>query len=150
MAWDVFNEPENATAIGIADLQDFVREAAARIHRLTGGAARMTMGAKTFTSNLEYWQGLGLDLYQFHSYEKDRGTDPLGLDPGRFGLDAPVLLGEAEPGSVSESLAAARAAGLVGVLFWTDAHIGGAFDFTPAERELYRRKIESIGATAPR
>lgn len=150
MAWDVFNEPENATAIGIADLQDFVREAAARIHRLTGGAALVTLGAKTFTSNLEYWQGLGLDLYQFHSYEKDRGTDPLGLDPGRFGLDAPVLLGEAEPDSVSESLAAARAAGLVGVLFWADAHIGGAFDFTPAERELYRREIESIGATAPR
>jgi hypothetical protein len=145
-AWDVFNEPENATAIPIADLQEFVREAAARIHRLTGSAARVTLGAKTFTSNLEYWQGLGLDLYQFHSYEKDRVTDPLDLSPGRFRLDAPVLLGEAEPESIGESLAAARTAGLSGVLLWTDAHLGGSYELTEAERGQFRSEVADLSA----
>ncbi|MDP6410619.1 MAG: hypothetical protein QGI46_14690 [Planctomycetota bacterium] len=49
-----------------------------------------------------------------------------------------------------ESFAAAREAGLTGILSWTDAHLGGAFDFSADERALYRRIVESLQTDFPR
>jgi hypothetical protein len=105
-AWDVMNEPEwvmqavpqgrldfiDPDPVTVTQMREFVRMVAGEIHRVTthqvtvGSARRMW---------LDFWKGLGLDLYQFHWYDHFRDAEPFPWRPyADLNLDRPCIVGE--------------------------------------------------------
>ena len=123
-AWDIINEPEYASAVTQAEMATFVTEVTEAIHTNTNHLA--TLGSRDRASAYQ-WQGLGLDLYQFHHY------DNMGLDletefppVNGLGLDRPVIVGELQPTFVQEKLLVIERNGFVGALFWS---LNADYDF---------------------
>jgi hypothetical protein len=129
-AWDLMNEPEWVTlgvgawnprlAVDAGDMRAFLRVAArcARDetrHPVTVGSARL--------ATLGLVEGLGLDFYQPHWYDRLDRRVPLATPVARALRDAPLVLGEfPSRGSrlnVAEIVATARAAGYRGALAWS-------------------------------
>lgn len=140
LAWEIINEPEWAMRdvpkdpqvgappvgdpVSISEMQEFVRLCASTIHscpsqKVTVGSARRVW--------LGYWQGLGLDLYQFHWYDKFALASPPDAFPwpaySELGLDKPCFVGEVptrgSQHSTEEFLNAAYEGGYEGVLLWS-------------------------------
>jgi len=132
LAWEVINEPEWATKelstgfqtsdpVALAEMQEFVRLCAETIHSCTG--QRVTVGSAR-RMWLQYWSGLGLDLYQFHWYEHFSQEEPFPWHPySQLGLDKPALVGEVPTAtglySTRDYLLAAASAGYEGLLVWS-------------------------------
>jgi hypothetical protein len=128
-AWEIINEPDWVTtrwpwvrrrAMSGAGLRAFVAEATALVHSLTRHAA--TVGSAR-PSTLARLQGLGLDFYQVHWYDKLRCRFALDAPAASLGTDAPVMLAEfptcgsrRPPASILE---AARAQGYAGAFPWS-------------------------------
>ena len=146
-AWDVMNEPEWKTCglgargrrscVRLETMQDFVREAAALVHRYTSHA--VTVGSAS-ARWLQAWRDLGLDFYQVHWYDHLERRAPLARPVHQLGLDRPVLLGEfpsrLPPDEVRRILDTARGAGYSGGFFWSVLADDDASDCGSAEAAL--------------
>ncbi len=88
---ELHTEDDGRITVPLADVQAFVKEAAAAIHR--NGGIRVTVESNRPT-NMQYWKGLGLDYYSFSWYDWMEPYDPLDVDASTYGLDRPVVLGE--------------------------------------------------------
>jgi hypothetical protein len=129
-AWDVINEPEwvtrgarltaRPTGVPRAAMRAFIRDVVMVIHHRTAHAA--TVGSAS-TRTLPLVEGLGLDVYQAHWYDRLAKKAPLDRPVESLGLDRPLILGEFPTrGSAltpGEILDAARAAGYAGALAWS-------------------------------
>ena len=101
LAWDVINEPEWVTqgvrlaprpsGVPRAIMRDFIRDVVALIHQQTSHAA--TVGSASVRT-LPLVEGLGLDVYQAHWYDRLDRTAPLDRPVASLGLDRPLILGE--------------------------------------------------------
>jgi hypothetical protein len=146
-AWDVINEPEWVTfglgtwrpwrTLRSSALRAYIASAAERLHSL--GVHPVTVGSAS-TQYLPAVQGLGLDFYQPHWYDKFERRNPLAAPVDTLGCDAPVLLGEF-PTSGSQRtpaalIATARAAGYSGAMFWSVQADDSATDFLNAQAGL--------------
>jgi hypothetical protein len=146
-AWDLINEPEWVTfglgtwrpwgTLRVSALRAYIRLAAERLHALT--AHRVTVGSAS-TRHLAVLQGLGLDFYQAHWYDKFETRHPIATPVGVLGCDAPVMLGEfPTKGSArtpGELIAIARGAGYMGAMFWSVTADDDATDFGNAQSAL--------------
>jgi len=132
-AIDVINEPEWAMRevpkdwqigdpVSVAEMQEFVRLCVQEIHqssthKVTVGSARARW--------LPYWRNLGLDVYQFHWYDKfAKDGENFPWPPcGELQLDKPCIIGEVATKSTGyspqEYLRAAMSGGYAGLLFWS-------------------------------
>jgi hypothetical protein len=101
-------------------MRSFIGETAGLIHSRTSHAA--TVGSAS-TRSLPLVEGLGLDVYQAHWYDRLATSAPLDWPVASFGLDRPLILGEFPTrGSRStprELLDTAREAGYAGALAWS-------------------------------
>lgn len=138
-AWDVLNEPEWVTRGGGGDrvaarvprpvMRAFIADTVELIHARTAHAA--TVGSAS-TRTLSLVEGLGLDVYQAHWYDRLDRRSPIGRRVSDFGLDRPLLLGEfptrgsARP--AADILEAARRAGYAGALAWSALSSDSASD----------------------
>jgi hypothetical protein len=146
-AWDVINEPEWVTfrlgtwrpwgTLHVDALRAFIRLAAERLHVLSSHP--VTMGSAS-TRYLHAVQGLGLDFYQPHWYDKFEPRNPIATPVPDLGCDAPVMLGEfPTKGSAkapSSLMATAREAGYSGAMFWSVLAEDTATDFLSAQTGL--------------
>jgi hypothetical protein len=147
LAWDLFNEPEWITfglrrwdprrRISRGALVDYLRLTAALVHALT--AHGVTVGSAS-TRYLPLVQGLGLDFYSPHWYDKFERTHPVATPVSALGCDAPVLLGEFPTSGSRKTpatiIATARRAGYAGALFWSVMADDAATDFANAQAAL--------------
>ena len=129
-AWDLFNEPEWATfrvgtgSAGASEsrsaMRTFLRQLADRVHAHTRHAA--TVGSAS-AATLGLVQGLGLDFYQPHWYDRFEARSPLGRPAAALGCDAPVVLGEFptcnSSRSPAELISTAEQHGFAGAYFWS-------------------------------
>lgn len=128
LAWDILNEPEWAiTRLPFAprgirhqSMLDFIREAARLIHERTVHFA--TVGTAR-PATLPLLNGLGLDFYQVHWYDKPSCNFDLAGPVARFETHCPLLLGEFPTRGASASPVAlmetARRAGYAGAFAWS-------------------------------
>ena len=129
-AWDVVNEPEWVTRgtrlpprpsdVPRAAMRAFIRDVVGVVHHRTSHAA--TVGSAS-ARTLPLVEGLGLDVYQAHWYDRLEKKAPLDRPVARLGLDRPLILGEfptkgsrRTPAAIFES---ARDAGYAGALAWS-------------------------------
>jgi hypothetical protein len=129
-AWDLFNEPEWATfAVGTwnpvssvsrATMRAFLVELANRVHAVTRHSA--TVGTASVRT-LPLVQGVGLDFYQPHWYDRFESRSPLARPIASLGCDAPVMLGEFptcnSSRSPAELFSTAEQQGFTGAYFWS-------------------------------
>jgi hypothetical protein len=130
LAWDVVNEPEWVTRgtwslsrrwrVPRPLMRAFMREVVAAIH---GHASQLATVGSASARTLHLVQGLGLDVYQVHWYDRVERHAPLERPVSGFGLDRPVILGEfptlGSLRSPEEIVRAAREAGYAGALAWS-------------------------------
>jgi len=146
-AWDVINEPEWVTfrlgtwrpwgTLRISSLRAYIGLATERLHAL--GRRPVTVGSAS-TRYLPAVQGLGLDFYQPHWYDKFERHSPLATPVASLGCDAPVLLGEFPTSGSAKTAAAligtARDAGYMGAMFWSVMANDTASDLVKAHEGL--------------
>lgn len=150
LAWDVVNEPEWAMKevpkdfgvgdpVTIQEMRDFVRLCTETIH--TSSSHEVTVGSARLPWLLAYWQGLGIDLYQFHWY--DHLGDPFPWPPyTELGLDKPCIIGEVPTAtantqfSTEQYLRAACEGGYHGLLVWSYRASDDFTDFYSAAPQL--------------
>jgi hypothetical protein len=146
-AWDIINEPEWVTCgfgarrrrpcVSLETMREFMRDAAALVHRHTGQA--VTVGSAS-AQWLEAWRNVGLDFYQVHWYEHLERRAPLARPVRDLKLDRPVMLGEFPSRLASlelrRILETARAAGYSGAFVWSVLANDAATDFATAEAVL--------------
>src|SRR5262245_33609858 len=112
--WDVFNEPENVTAVPLREVQGYVGRVLAAGRR-ADPAARFTVVSRS-RPELAYWQGRGLDLYSHNVFTGRALAEALTAPRA---LDAPVMVAELAPGlATAANLNALRQAGYAGVGVW--------------------------------
>jgi hypothetical protein len=130
LAWDVINEPEWVTRglrlpprpseVPRGAMRAFIRDVVDLIHDRTAHAA--TVGSAS-AATLRLVEGLGLDVYQAHWYDRLAKQAPLDRPVANLGLDRPVLLGEfptrGSRRAPGEILDMARQAGYAGALAWS-------------------------------
>jgi hypothetical protein len=73
---------------------------------------------------LQYWSGLGLDLYQFHWYDWMASAEPYPWLPySQLALDKPAVVGEVPTAMTGQTtrdfLMSAADAGYQGLLVWS-------------------------------
>ena len=152
LAWDVVNEPEWVTRgrrlpprpwdVPPPAMRAFIRSVVDVIHERTTHAA--TVGSAS-TRTLPLVQGLGLDVYQTHWYDRLAKRAPLDRPVSVLGLDRPLILGEFPtrgsrwaPGEILET---ARRAGYAGAMAWSamagdEASDPDALSLLPAGRPV--------------
>ncbi|MEX2119042.1 MAG: glycosyltransferase [Pirellulales bacterium] len=112
--WDIFNEPENVTALPLLEVQRYVDRVLA-VLRQADRDARFTVVSRG-RAEIAFWQGRGLDLYS-HNIFTARSLDEALAAPRL--LDAPVLVAEMAPElATTDNLEALRHAGYSGVGIW--------------------------------
>ncbi len=145
--WDIINEPEWVTfgagvwnpftSLRQSSLRAYIRLVAERAHAI--GAQPVTVGSAS-TRWLPLVQGLGLDFYQAHWYDRFESTHPLATPVATLGCDRRVILGEFPSAGSKHApeilLGKARAAGYAGALFWSVMAEDSATDAAGAESGL--------------
>jgi len=132
LAFEIVAEPEWGIAelnrdndgrikIPLAAMRAFVGTTAQAIHTYTDALATVESNR---ASNMQYWQGLGLDYYSFSWYDWLEPYDPLDRPYRDLGLDAPAVLGEFPVGSsryynLAQVLAIAYKRGYAGAFAWS-------------------------------
>jgi cellulose synthase/poly-beta-1,6-N-acetylglucosamine synthase-like glycosyltransferase/Leucine-rich repeat (LRR) protein len=112
--WDVFNEPENATAVPLRDIQGYVDRVVAAGRQAEPGA-RFTVVSRS-RPEVAYWRGRGLDLYS-HNIFTERSLEEAVAEPRTS--DAPLVVAEMAPALATDTaLDALRRAGYSGVGLW--------------------------------
>ncbi|HMH50074.1 MAG TPA: hypothetical protein VK548_07560 [Candidatus Acidoferrum sp.] len=134
IAWDIMNEgewiipevpdriPDFAfEPVPLADMRHFVSACADLVHRFTDHLVTLGSARRKW---LPLWQGLGLDVYQFHWYDHFASDEPFPWPHATtLGLDRPIVIGEVPRRdtrySPGDFIAAAEAGGYPAVLFWS-------------------------------
>ena len=159
LAWDVVNEPEWVTrrrwglprrgVVPRPAMRGLIREVADVIHG--HGSQAATTGSASARS-LRLVEGLGLDVYQVHWYDRVERHAPLGRPVASLGLDRPVILGEfptrGSLRSPEDIVRTARKAGYAGALAWSALAGDEASDAGAMARSL-RPGGPAIGNPAP-
>lgn len=116
-AYDIFNEPELATAVTQAQMKVFIQSWVSAIHEADPDAL-VTVGSHMRT-DVANWTGLGLNFSQFHYYEN--GGFPVFDYPvsSIAGLENMAIVGEVRPEDIKAKLDTAYKNGCSGVLFWS-------------------------------
>ncbi|HEY3380717.1 MAG TPA: hypothetical protein VGK32_03055 [Vicinamibacterales bacterium] len=128
-AWDVVNEPEwvtlgvsgwnPCTSVSRRSMRAFIERCAARVHAETNHLATVGLAS---TRGLILVEGLGLDVYQVHWYDRRERRAPLDA-PIAATLDRPLWLGEfptaGSARTVPEILETAQSAGYACALGWS-------------------------------
>lgn len=114
-------EPDQRIKLPAAVLQDFVKEVAGAIHQHTRTLA--TVESNRF-SNMEHWQGLGLDYYSFSWYDWLEPYEPLATPASSANLDRPIVVGEYPAGGsayyqLAQTLDTAYSLGYAGAFGWS-------------------------------
>jgi hypothetical protein len=159
LAWDVMNEPDNATAVvtpeHFADLQALVRDLVDAVHR-AGGLA--TVGQRNAYEPGRFWRGrVADDLGQVHYYplvETRPNPSPFGVALGPVFGPLPAGWGElqAYPGEIERQLRTARRAGHRLFMFWSwRGHEDNADGFAvqPYAQEIRRALVAVRAAKLP-
>jgi hypothetical protein len=115
--WDVMNEPEYMSAVSAASAKTFIGDFVSLIHQQAPGA-KVTLGCCN-RGDLANWTMVGLDIYQFHYYDKMENQFPFDFPSANLQLNKPVLIGEIEPTDIVKKLDTAKADGYAGALFWS-------------------------------
>jgi hypothetical protein len=159
LAWDVVNEPEWVTrrrwglpgrgVVPRPAMRAFIRDVVDVIHR--HGSQAATAGSASARS-LRLVEGLGLDVYQIHWYDRVARHAPLDRPVASLGLDRPVILGEfptrGSLRSPEEIVRSAREAGYAGALAWSALTGDEASD--PAAMALSLRPSgPAVGSPSP-
>jgi len=140
MAWDVMNEPEGAMdmeggrwvkeAVAPEAMKLFVNEAVQCIHTYASQQATLGSASRGMLSN---WTDCGLDLYQFHYYDKMESQWPLDFPCTRINLDKPCIVGEfptkKSQRTLTEHLDVIFRNGYAGALAWSYRGGDDASDF---------------------
>jgi hypothetical protein len=138
-AWDLVNEPEWVTwgagtlnpfaSVTRAAMRQFIRDATQAVHTETRQPA--TVGLASWRG-LSLVEGLGLDIYQVHWYDRRERRAPLGHAVAPL-LDRPVWLGEFPTAGSTMTpeaiIATAREAGYSAALAWSAEAVDGWSDF---------------------
>lgn len=112
--WDIFNEPENMTALSLRDAQHYV-DRVVTAGRSAVPDARFTVVSRS-RSEIVYWQGRGLDLY-CHNLFTERSLQE-AITAART-LDAPIMVAEMAPELVTQTnVKHLRDAGYTGIGIW--------------------------------
>jgi cellulose synthase/poly-beta-1,6-N-acetylglucosamine synthase-like glycosyltransferase/Leucine-rich repeat (LRR) protein len=112
--WDVFNEPENVTALPLREVQGYVDRVLAAGRRADPDA-RFTVVSRS-REDVIYWQGRGLDLYSHNVFTERSLAEALAAPRV---LDAPIMVAEMAPELASaKNMNALRDAGYFGVGIW--------------------------------
>lgn len=132
VAWDIMNEPEwiipelpdrvpdfAFEPVPLADMRQFVSAGADLVHRFTDHSVTLGSARRTW---LQLWQGLELDVYQFHCYDHFASDEPfLWPHANALGLDRPIAISEVPRHdtrySPGDFIAAAEAGGYPAVFF---------------------------------
>ena len=114
VVWDIFNEPENVTAIPLREIQQYVdRVLAAGMEADRDGQFTVVSRSR---SDINFWQGRELTIYSHNIFSK-RALDEALAAPRT--LDAPIMVAEMAPEfATAENLTALREAGYSGVGIW--------------------------------
>ncbi|MEM7473768.1 MAG: hypothetical protein AAF483_02175, partial [Planctomycetota bacterium] len=116
VVWDLFNEPENATAVNLAEIQDFVDRSISEL-RAADQDAVLTIVSRN-ANDLIYWRGRGLDILS-HNIFDERGIKSALNSEMAEQLDSPVWVAEMDPAlATRETLESLRQAGYRGVGLW--------------------------------
>jgi mannan endo-1,4-beta-mannosidase len=129
-AWEVINEPEwvtrgvggwnPLTTIRRAAMRAFIADVSAVVHART--IHPVTVGS-AHARWLNLVEGLGLDFYQVHWYDRSAGRLPLTRPVSAFDLDRPIVLGEFPSRGSAHApealLAQAREAGYAAAWPWS-------------------------------
>jgi hypothetical protein len=146
-AWDVMNEPEWVTlglgswnpfsAVEQADMKTFLELAVSMVH--AEAKQPVTVGSAS-AAWLPLVQGIGLDLYQPHWYDRLERLSALSSPVRTLGLDRPAILGEfptrGSSRDVKMLLTAARESGYSGALLWSVLSSDVASDYESADLQL--------------
>jgi hypothetical protein len=102
-------------------LRDFITETSAAIHRHSHALA--TVESNRF-SNMQQWQGTGVDYYSFSWYDWLEPYEPLAVPASAANLDRPVVLGEYPAGgsayyNMPQILDTAFTLGYAGAFGWS-------------------------------
>lgn len=116
MGWDVINEPEWAISakdnggregdnvnkyneLSLSDVRSFVKDMTDCIHTYTNQPVSVGSASMKWCGNqYNFWQGLGLDFYDFHWYDwATPWFNPLKIKASDLKLDKPVIIGEMMP-----------------------------------------------------
>jgi beta-galactosidase/beta-glucuronidase len=150
LAWEVMNEPEWAMdeveksfevgdPVTVNQMREFVRVCAQTIHTYT--PHQVTVGSARLPWLLEYWKGVGLDLYQFHWYDQLGDAFPWPAY-AELGLNKPCLIGEVPTANTAYSpmqyLQTAYERGYYGALVWSYRAADAFSDFSRAAPDLAR------------
>jgi len=120
-AWEGMNEPELAEAVApnkipSGKLISFITELNRIIHEAAPGS-KVTLGALNRQTLVEYWKDVGLDIYQFHYYNRPEYPD-LNVPVDSLNLDLPVIVGELDPHGAPTWLNMAYQNGYKGGFVW--------------------------------
>lgn len=146
-AWDLINEPEWVTfgtgtwnpfaSVSRGAMRRYVRDAAALTHAETRHA--VTVGSASATT-LPLVEGLGLDFYQPHWYDRFEQDAPLDRPSTSISGILPVVLGEfptrRSGKTASDVLETVARQGYDGAYFWSVLSDDEFSDFVTARREL--------------
>jgi hypothetical protein len=133
-AWDVINEPEwvlddvpgslheGVDLVTLRQMREFIAACAQYVHRFAP-AHLVTLGSAR-RRHLAHWTRLGLDLYQFHWYDKFQPEEPFPWQPyEELGLDKPCIVGEVPTSATrytpAQFITAAESGGYSGLLLWS-------------------------------
>lgn len=128
MTWQVYNEPEWGIwegAVSESQAVDLARRIGESVH--ANSSAYVSVGS-AMLDGLEMWTGIGLDYYTAHWYDymESGGWCAMCTDydevQSRFGLDAPLVIGEWYSTSGSSALQRFEA--------WYDKGYAGAFPWS--------------------
>jgi hypothetical protein len=112
--WDIFNEPENVTAIPLREVQGYVDRVLAAGRR-ADPQARFTVVSRS-RPEIAYWQGRGLDLHS-HNVFTPRSLEEALTAPRH--LEVPIMVAEMAPElATAKNLDDLRQAGYAGVGIW--------------------------------
>ena len=110
--WDIMNEPEYVSAVSQEEVKLFCGDVVALVHEYTDHL--VTVGSKSW-QDVGNWQGIGLDLYQFHYYDWMAEIPPVA----DLGLEKPVIVGEIQPTNITAKMSFLENNGYQGILFWS-------------------------------
>jgi hypothetical protein len=146
LAWDLFNEPEWDIwnhKVSAEAVQATVRELAATVHAQSD--TYVTLGS-AMLDGLPLWVGQGLDYYTAHWYDYMSGGNWCALCTdyaavrARYGLDAPLVIGEFYAGP--DASAGQR------FTAWYDKGYAGALAWSLVPERTFDRMAIDLGAAA--
>ena len=118
---ELHQEQDARIKVPLAVIRDFLSESVSAVHRYTDALA--TVESNRF-SNMQVWQGLGLDYYSFSWYDWLEPYEPLATPAAAATLDRPIVLGEYPAGgssyySLPQVLDVAYGSGYAGAFAWS-------------------------------